>query len=84
MAIIVRDVQDKQMTIYNPDGSVLVITHNMLCINDILLQIREQNLEGYTFQVEDGIRQEITKRGRINYGLQCVFLKQTRILVGLK
>lgn len=50
MGIIVRDIQEKEMTVYNPDGSILVITYNMLCIDDICLQIKEQGLEGYTIE----------------------------------
>lgn len=46
--IIIRDLKEKEMTVYNPDGSILVITCNYLCINDILIQIKEQSLEGYS------------------------------------
>lgn len=35
--IIIRDLKEKEMTVYNPDGSILVITCNYLCINDILI-----------------------------------------------
>ena len=48
MAVVIRDIQDKEMTIYNPDGTILVVTHNMLCVLDVLIQIREQGLDGYT------------------------------------
>ena len=65
MGIIVRDIQEKEMTVYNPDGSILVVTHNMLCIDDICVQIKEQGLEGYTIEQEGSGRCEITKHGRI-------------------
>lgn len=65
MGIIVRDIQEKEMTVYNPDGSILVVTHNMLCIDDICLQIKEQGLEGYTIEQEGSGRCNITKYGRI-------------------
>ena len=65
MGIIVRDIQEKEMTIYNPDDSILVVTHNMLCVDDICLQIKEQGLEGYTIEKEGSGRCEITKHGRI-------------------
>ena len=71
------------MTIYNPDGTILVITHNILCVNDILLQIREQNLSGYMFQIEGrDYMQEITNDGRIKMDFQSVYDEQLRILVG--
>lgn len=83
MAIVVRDIQDKEMTIYNPDGSILVVTHNMLCVNDILLQIREQKLSGYTLQLEDkDYKQEITEYGHIKQGLHDVYSKQIKALMG--
>lgn len=83
MAIIVRDIQDKEMTIYNPDGTILVVTHNMLCVNDILIQIKEQKLCGYTFQLEGrDYKQEITYYGRIEQGLPDVYNEQLRELMG--
>ena len=83
MAIIVRDIQDKEMTIYNPDGTILVITHNILCVNDILIQIKDQKLSGYTIQLE-GIdyKQEITDYGRIKQGFPDVYSEQLRELMG--
>ena len=83
MAIVVRDIQDKEMTIYNPDGSILVVTHNMLCVNDILIQIKEQKLSGYTIQLEGvDYKQEITDYGRIKQGLPDVYNEQLRELMG--
>ena len=83
MAIIVRDIQDKEMTIYNPDGTILVITHNILCVNDILIQIKEQKLSGYTFQLEGwDYKQEITDDGRIEQDFPYVYDDQLRTLLG--
>ena len=83
MAIIVRDIKDKEMTIYNPDGTILVITHNILCVNDILIQIKEQKLSGYTIQLEGSdYKQEITNYGRIKQGLPDVYSEQLRELMG--
>ena len=83
MAIIVRDIQDKEMTIYNPDGTILVITHNILCVNDILIQIKDQKLSGYTIQLEGSdYKQEITDYGRIKQGLPDVYNEQLRELMG--
>lgn len=83
MGIIVRDIQDKEMTIYNPDGSILVVTHNILCVNDILLQIREQKLAGYTFQVEGReYKQEITSKGHIKQDFPHIYADQLRTLMG--
>ena len=83
MAIIVRDIHDKEMTIYNPDGTILVITHNILCVNDILIQIREQKLSGYTFQLKGrDYKQEITDYGRIKQGLPDVYSEQIKALMG--
>ena len=83
MAIIVRDIRDKEMTIYNPDGTILVITHNILCVNDILIQIKEQKLSGYTIQLEGSdYKQEITDYGRIKQGLPDVYNEQLRELMG--
>ena len=83
MAIIVRDIQDKEMTIYNPDGTILVITHNILCVNDILIQIKEQKLSGYTFQLEGrDYKQEITDYGRIKQDFPHVYADQLRTLMG--
>lgn len=79
MAIIVRDIQDKEMTIYNPDGTILVITHNILCVNDILIQIKDQKLSGYTIQLEGSdYKQEITDYE----GLPDVYSEQLRELMG--
>lgn len=82
MAIIVRDIQDKEMTIYNPDGTILVITHNILCVNDILIQIKDQKLSGYTIKIESGDKQEITDYGRIKQGFPDVYSEQLRELMG--
>ena len=83
MAIIVRDIQDKEMTIYNPDGTILVITHNILCVNDILIQIKDQKLSGYTIQLEGrDYKQEITDYGHIKQGLPTVWDEQLRELMG--
>ena len=83
MAIIVRDIQDKEMTIYNPDGTIVVITHNILCVNDILIQIKDQKLSGYTIQLEGSdYKQEITDYGRIKQGLPDVYSEQLRGLMG--
>ena len=83
MAIIVRDIHDKEMTIYNPDGTILVVTHNMLCVNDILLQIREHKLSGYTIQLEGrDYKQEITDYGHIKQGLPDVYSEQIKALMG--
>lgn len=80
MGIIVRDIQEKEMTVYNPDGSILIVTHNMLCIDDICLQIKEQGLEGYTIEQEGSGRCEITKHGRIKgYGfgdVSCAYAEK--------
>lgn len=80
MGIIIRDLQDKEMTIFNPDRTVLVITHNMLCVNDVLLQIREQNLEGYAIQIEGKPLLEITKYGRVKGEFPHIFNEQLREL----
>lgn len=36
------------VTIYNPDGSELITTNNPTTLQYIRLQIKEQNLKGYT------------------------------------
>jgi hypothetical protein len=83
MAIIVRDIKDKEMTIYNPDGTILVITHNILCVHDILIQIKEQKLSGYTIQLEGcDYKREITDYGHIKQGLPDVYNEQLRKLMG--
>lgn len=77
--IIIRDLKEKEMTVYNPDGSILVITSNYLCINDILIQIKEQSLEGYS--ISNGtldsegelIKCPILKNGRIKGYVRCKF-----------
>lgn len=78
--IIVRDIQEKEMTVYNPDGTILVVTHNMLCIDDICVQIKEQGLEGYTIEKEGSGRCEISKCGRIKgvgFGeVSCEYLRK--------
>lgn len=78
MPIIIRDLQDKEMTIFNPDGTVLVVTHNMLCVNDVLLQIREQDLEGYTIKIEGRPVQIISRKGRIKGYFPHVFAEQLK------
>ena len=83
MAIIVRDIQDKEMTIYNPDGTILVITHNILCVNDILIQIKDQKLSEYTIQLEGrDYKQEITPYGRIKQNFPHIYADQLKALMG--
>ena len=82
MGIIVRDVIDRQMTVYNPDGSILVVTHNMLTINDILIQIKNQELEGYKFQAERDEIVEISPNGRIQTRYEDVYSRQLKMLMG--
>lgn len=78
--IIVRDIVDDEVTIYNPDGTILVITRNMLCVNDILIQIKEQELEGYTLERNGNVCQ-IRKSGRIREFGSDVYSAQLRKLI---
>ena len=90
--IIIRVLKDKEMTVYNPDSSILVITSNYLCINDILIQIKEQSLEGYS--ISNGTLDSegeliicpILKSGHIKGNTRCrfnsVFDEQLSYLVG--
>lgn len=63
--ITVRDLHEKPVTIFNPDGSILVVTDNELTILDICVQIKEKKLEGYTIQTEEYDIIPIMKNGRI-------------------
>lgn len=47
--IIVYDIQEEYVTIYNPKGEEIVTTNNPLVFDDIRLQIAEKQLEGYYF-----------------------------------
>jgi c-di-GMP-related signal transduction protein len=64
--LIIRDIHEDTVTVFNPDSSILVVTNNQLCINDLLLQIKEKQLEGYTIKRDncDDIH-EITPSGHI-------------------
>lgn len=60
-----REIKDKTVTIYNPDGSVLCVTDNLLVFTDIRLQIKMHNASGYKVEL-DGKMHEIKPNGRIN------------------
>lgn len=80
--IVVKDIQEKEVTIYNPDGTPLVVTHNMLCVNDILIQIKILALEGYSCSIGDSPKYDITKAGRIKgQGFGEVYSQQMKILM---
>lgn len=79
--IVVRDIQEDEISIYTPDGKCLVVTRNMLCVNDVLLQIRKQNLEGYYVEAK-GIRYNITKHGRIKGPIDSIYANQLKELMG--
>jgi hypothetical protein len=51
--IVVRDLRERPVTVYDPDGNVVVETDNMLTIHDICIQIMENKLEGYTAKIAD-------------------------------
>ena len=80
--IVVRNLHETMMTVYQPDGSILVETDNLLCIHDILIQIDDLSLEGYKIKIEDEIY-DISKNGRIE---KCMYEflmdKQLRRIMG--
>jgi hypothetical protein len=80
--IVVRDIHEETMVAYNPDGTILTITNNVLCLNDILIQIRMRELEGYTVSIGNRPPYEITKRGSVKgYGTGIINCLQLRILM---
>ena len=79
--IVVRDIHEDEMSIYNPEGECIVVTRNMLCVNDILLQIKEHSLEGYYVKVGNN-QYEISKKGRIKGPVGITYATQLRKLMG--
>lgn len=79
--IVVRDIHEDEMSIYNPEGECIVVTRNMLCVNDILLQIKEHSLEGYYVKVGNN-QYEISKIGRIKGPVGITYATQLCKLMG--
>lgn len=55
---------DNFAKIFNPDGSLLIETNNLLLFSHIRVQIKENELEGYSVQYQDEII-PIDKNGRL-------------------
>ena len=53
------------VTIYNPDGSELITTNNPTTLQYIRLQIKEQNLKGYTILTREDRVIEIKPNGKL-------------------
>lgn len=64
MAIIIRNLQNPPVKIYNPDGTLLCETNNELIFNDIRIQIKNQRLNGYYLVFEDK-KYEINSDGEL-------------------
>lgn len=62
--IEIHDIHDEPVTVLNPDGTELVTTDSKLVFIDILLQIKQQRLEGYKINFKGEIR-DITPNGKI-------------------
>jgi hypothetical protein len=54
---------DEVVTVYNPDGSKLVTTNDVLLFDHIRCQIKSMKAEGYSVQFKD-IRIKIDSEGR--------------------
>lgn len=80
--LVIRDLQETLMSIYDPDGNLICQTHNMLTVNDILIQIKENALEGYKYEDENVGLVEISKDGRIYANIETIYDKQLKILLG--
>lgn len=64
MAIVIRDIQNPSVKIYNPDGTLLCDTNNELVFNDIRIQIKDQKLTGY-YLIFEGNKCEINNDGEL-------------------
>ena len=53
------------VTIYNPDDSELITTNNPTTLQYIRLQIKEQNLKGYTILTSEDRVIEIKSNGKL-------------------
>lgn len=65
MAIIIRDVRNPQVSIYNPEGAFVCETDNNLVFNDIRIQIKDQQLSGYSIEFR-GKKYTINKHGELD------------------
>lgn len=53
--IKIRCIRNKPVKIFNPDGTLLCETDNELQFNDIRIQIKDQESEGYYLEFEGEI-----------------------------
>jgi len=72
MAIILRDIQNPPVKIFNPDGALLCETNNDLIFNDIRIQIKDQQLSGYYLEFQ-GKKCGINRHGELDYWPQGLF-----------
>lgn len=53
--------------IYNPDGSLLIRTNDILTFDYIRVQIKRAHAEGFKMKTDDGYFHEILPNGSIRY-----------------
>lgn len=70
--IEIRCIRNKPVRIFNPDGSLLCETDNLLQFNDIRIQIKDQKLEGYYLEFE-GEKSIIDSNGGICNWMKGLF-----------
>lgn len=82
-----KEIHDSFVEILNPDGSLLCKTNNMLTFNNVRMQIKAKQLEGYTVVVTDTkIITKIDSDGGIDKwpaGLFDTATKQLNYLLGI-
>lgn len=80
--IIPHIIKENKVTVYKPDGKELITTDNVLIFNDIRLQIKQKELNGYYIIFEDK-KYEININGMIPSWPNGLFDTETHQLTKL-
>ncbi len=82
MAVKINKIEIQTVELFDPNGKSLGFV-NSYEFNDVRIQIKKQQLEGY-YCLFEGVKHEIQKNGRLNYwpeGLFDLFEKQLMQLI---
>lgn len=78
--IFAKDIEEEQVSILKPSGEILVSTNNQLVINDILIQIKQKKVCGYSI-LYNGKKYVISSNGHVKgVSLFPLIDKQLKIL----
>ena len=80
--IVARDIKNEYCSIYKPNDELLVCTNNQLVYTDILVQIKEKQVDGYYIKFL-GKRIPIDKNGTLKEYPDGLFDKYTELIAKL-